>query len=281
MSWNALISRYNEEGQYYEAFSCLERMKSEGISPNGVTFICILKSCGGIRDIERGEEIHDDIKKRGMLKNEVVLGTALIDMYAKCGFVEKARDILRELPSRNEISFNILMAGYIQQGQCDEALSCFKWMQSEGISPSISTFICILKACAGTDSMDKGEQIHNEILDSILIERDPRLGTTLVDMYAKCGILSKAQEVLEQLPIQDVVSWNALIAGYSLQGQGYEALNCFESMQIKGISPNEVTFLGVLNACCHSGLSNKAEQILMHMIKKYMELSLTWSIILV
>ena len=107
------------------------------------------------------------------------------------------------------------------------------------------------------------------------------LGTTLVDMYAKCGIFSKAQEVLEQLCIQDVVSWNALITGYSLQGQGYRALNCFESMQIKGISPNEVTFLGVLNACCHSGLSNKAEQILMHMIKKYMELSLTWSIILV
>eukprot|EP00250_Pteridium_aquilinum_P022499 c25392_g4_i3 orf=1-279(+) len=73
-------------------------------------------------------------------------------------------------------------------------------------------------------------------------------------MYAKCGSLSKAQDVLEKLPSRDVVSWNALIAGYAQEGQGEQALNCFECMQREGIPPNAVTFLCVLNVCSHLGL---------------------------
>jgi pentatricopeptide repeat protein len=127
----------------------------------------------------------------------------------------------------------------------------------------------MLKACGDTESIDKAEGIYDEIVNNGFLHKDPILGTALVDMYAKCGILLKAQEVLEQLPMQDVVSWNALIAGQALQCQGYEALNTFYSMQRQGICPNKVTFLCVLSACCHSGLWNEAKQILDNMMRSY------------
>eukprot|EP00250_Pteridium_aquilinum_P021297 c25084_g10_i1 orf=2-229(+) len=74
------------------------------------------------------------------------------------------------------------------------------------------------------------------------MECDLGIGYMLVDMYAKNGLLAKAQEVFDRLPVRDLVSWNALIAGYAQQGQGHDALNCFECMQCKGLFPDEVTF---------------------------------------
>ena len=85
------------------------------------------------------------------------------------------------------------------------------------------------------------------------------LGTTLVDMYAKCGALTEAQQVLKELSVRDIVSWSALIAGYAQEGQGHEALNCFEGMQSEGFSPDAIAFLSALNACTHSGKLNEVQ----------------------
>ena len=109
----------------------------------------------------------------------------------------------------------------------------------------------------GTFLHDKGYQF------------DTVVGNTLVDMYAKCGIPAKAQEVLEELPIRNIVSWNALIAGYAQEGQGYEALKCFEQLKRSGLSPNEVTLLSSLTACAHSGLLHEAQLLFTEMMTKY------------
>eukprot|EP00250_Pteridium_aquilinum_P022497 c25392_g4_i1 orf=1-234(+) len=76
-------------------------------------------------------------------------------------------------------------------------------------------------------------------------------------MYAKCGSLSKAQDVLEKLPSRDVVSWNALISGYAQEGQGEQALNCFECMKRESIPPNGVTYACILKACGTIGAADK------------------------
>ena len=82
-------------------------------------------------------------------------------MYAKCGVPAKAQEVLEELPTRNVISWNALLAGYVQQGQCYEVLYGFEHMQSEGLSPDAVTFICTLKACRSTETMHIGEQNHD------------------------------------------------------------------------------------------------------------------------
>ena len=269
VSWSSLIGGYAQQGQGHEALKCVKRMQSEGLSPDEITFISILKACASIGAINKGKEIHVDIITRGLLEKDTVLGTALVDMYAKCNMVAKSLQVLEDLHIRDVVSWSALIAGYIQQGQCHEALSCFEEMQLEGISPNSVTFICSLNACGSTGALLKGEEIHDDIVSRGLLKKDIELGNALVDMYVKCGILDKAKRVLEELPIRNVVSWNALIAGYAQQGKGHEALNCFKTIEREGLSPDEVTFLCVLSACSHSGLLHEAQMLFGSMTKTY------------
>ena len=137
-----------------------------------------------------------------------------------------------ELLVRDVVTWNALISGYTQNKQGDLALECFDRMRNEGLSPDLVTFTCIFNACGSTGSIDKGKSLHDEIvMIGGLLEKSVILGNALVDMYAKCCLLAKAQEVLIGLPIRDVISWNSVIVGYAQQGQGEEALNCFEEMQ--------------------------------------------------
>ncbi|KAI5054408.1 hypothetical protein GOP47_0030704 [Adiantum capillus-veneris] len=170
-------------------------------------------------------------------------------MYAKCGALTKAQTILDELPVRDVVSWNTLIAGYAQHGLGKEAVGCLQRMRSEGLSPNAITYACILKACGIIQEVDMGKKIHNEITSQGLLSKHAMLGDALVYMYAKCGVLTKAQEVFDELPIRGPVSRNALIAGYAQQGQGQEALDCFQQMRSEGLSPNAITYTCFLKAC--------------------------------
>ena len=160
-----------------------------------------------------------------------------------------------------------LIAAYAHNGKCDDALHCFQKMQNEGIPPDAVTFICILKACGSTGAIDNSEVIHEEIVSQGWLVKDIMLGNALVDLYAKCGMLTKAEETLEELPIRNVVSWSTVITGYAEQGQGHEALNSFERMKSEGICPDRVTFLCVLNACNQSLLLDEFQMCFGHIIR--------------
>jgi pentatricopeptide repeat protein len=143
-----------------------------------------------------GEEIHAEITKQGLLAKSVVLGTALVDMYAKCGAVSKAREVFDKLLTRNTVSWNVLIAGYAQNGSSEEALACFSAMKKEGFSPNAATFACVLKACGKLESSESmGEEIHAQLSDGGWLENNLVLGNALVDMYAKRGRIAKAQNV--------------------------------------------------------------------------------------
>ncbi|KAH7292093.1 hypothetical protein KP509_29G051500 [Ceratopteris richardii] len=261
MAWSALIGSYVERGQAHDALHCYNKMQLEGLRPNSVSIILALKACGMAKMLLQGIQIHNDISRFGILKEHTMLGNALINMYAKCGALSKARKILEELRTRNVVSWSSLIAGHAQQKQCRDAFNCFKQMEEEGIAPNDVTFICLLKACASIGAADKGQKIHNEIARHALLGKCTALDNALVDMYAKCGDIKKAERVFEEIPTRDVASWSALISGYTQCGQGENALNCFERMLCEGITPNNVAFLCVLKACGSIGALNKGEQI--------------------
>ena len=261
VSWSALIAGYSEKGHGYEAIKCFGQMQRECISPDEVTFICILKACGSIGAIDKGMEIHDAIINRGMLDKQIALGNALLDMYVKCGLLEKAQCLLEDIPIRNVVSWSTLIAGYTDKGEGHKALDCFEQMQREGLSPNDVTFICVLKACGSLRHIDKGKQIHDHICRRKMLKENIVLGNALVDMYAKCGELVKAQYVFQKLLIRNVVSWSTLIDGYAQAGLGHAALQCFDKMQADGLSPNMVTYICTLKACGNEGDINKGKQI--------------------
>ena len=269
ISWNALISGYAQHGRFHEALSCFEKMQQDGISPDGITFTCIFKACSSLRAIDKGKQIHDEIVRRGLLEKHVALGNALVDMYAKCGLLAKAHQILKELPIRNEVSWSTLISRYAQEGQGQEALDCFEEMQRDGINPDGITFICILQACGSVGAIDRGTKTHKDIVDRGLLKKNTNLGNALVDMYVKCHLVAKARHVLEELPVRNIISWNTVIAGYAQKGKGFEAMNCFRRMQSEGMLPNEVTLLCILTACNRSGLLCEAQMLFGYMTRDY------------
>ncbi|KAH7294405.1 hypothetical protein KP509_28G069900 [Ceratopteris richardii] len=266
ISWNTLIAGYAQHGKGEEALACFEEMQDKGITPNAITFTCALKACTTVGALDRGQDLHDEISRQGLLHNSLALGNALIEMYSKCGVVAKAQAILDELPTRNLGSWNALITGYSQFGPDEDVLKCFNKMQCEGLEPSVLTFLCVLKSCARLGALDKGNEIYDEImrrglLDKDYVEFNQCLGNALVDMYAKCGALAKAMHIISELPVGDVVSWNAIIGGYSQQGQGESALECFELMQRKGIVPDAVTYTYIFKACGNIGALDKGTEI--------------------
>jgi pentatricopeptide repeat protein len=272
VSWNVLIAEYAQREQGQKAEECYRQMQRDGVPPDAVTLACMLKVYGYMGRIKDGKEIHDESRRRGLVDGSVVLASALVDMYAKCGAVEKAQEIFDELVDvQNVVSWTALIAGYVQQEKGEEALRCLVQMRNRGICGDMVTFACILKACGSVGMVDKGQQIHNEMINRFgdSLHKNVVLGTALVDMYAKCGMLEKARNVLDRQLLLDVALWNALIMGYSQQGQSVEALKCFKEMLWKGLSPDEVTFISVLNACSLSGLLHEAEQHFSSMTSKY------------
>jgi pentatricopeptide repeat protein len=262
ISWSTLISGYAHQGHGFEALGLFERMQRERVSPDEIAYTCALKACSLVGALEKGKEIHDEVVKERLLEKSVVLGNSLVDMYAKCGMLAKAQQVLEELPVRDVVTWSTLIAGYARREEGQKALDCFERMQREGLRPNAVTLVCALNACAITGSIGRGEEIHEEIVARGLLERHVGLANALVDMYSKCGDLEKARRVLDELPARDVVTWNALIVGYAHRGQGQKALECFEQMmQREKLSPNEITFACVMKACANPESIDAGERI--------------------
>lgn len=251
VTWSALIAGYAQHGYCKEALEFFQKMQQEGISPNQVTFVCVLKACSILAVLELGKQIHNHIICSGF-QLDIFVGSALVDMYAKCGSVEDARLVFFKLPERDTVTWSAMVAGYAQHGHGQEALEVFQQMQEESIEPSIITFVGILKGCSSIAALEHGKEIHTCIIKRGF-EADLFVGSILIDFYAKCGCLQDAWAVFNSLPRQDVVTWSAMIAGFAQHSNYKLASQFFEDMQQEGLSPNEVTFLSLLSACNHVG----------------------------
>ncbi|KAH7299718.1 hypothetical protein KP509_24G025900 [Ceratopteris richardii] len=267
VAWTALVGGYAKHGFDSEALEYFEEMQLEGVFPNAATYACSLKACGSLETIEKGFHIHVEIARRG-LESDILVGNALIDMYAKCGLLKKASDVFHRLPTRDTISWNALISGYSQEGLAEEALSLFERMQTEQIPPDAITFSCILNACGGARARNKGKEIHHEIDRMGLLQGDVIVGNALIDMYVNCGSVSKAQEVFDKLPIRDVVTWTTLIAGYVNHERHEEALQYHERMEQSGVFSNAVTFVSILKACGSMGLMGKGQRLHTEIMRK-------------
>ncbi|KAH7282204.1 hypothetical protein KP509_35G018800 [Ceratopteris richardii] len=247
VSWTILIQGYAEHESCEEALTCFEEMEGEGISPNAVTFSCILKACCSAETLDTGRGIHIKIMLKGY-QNYPSVSNSLISMYSKFGLLSEARKILSDLPSRGCVSWTSLIAGYAEHGPAQEAINCFDEMLKEGVSPDAVTFACSLKACGNLRAIEKGRYIHKLLLRKGF-GKNIVVGNALIGMYAKCGALKEAEDVFDQLSLQDCVSWTTLISGYAEYGCSDRAIHFFEQMCMQGVAPNTVTLSCALKAC--------------------------------
>ncbi|KAH7295654.1 hypothetical protein KP509_27G059300 [Ceratopteris richardii] len=226
INWTALVAGYADHDYGREALKCLSQMQLEGlegIKPDGVTYLCSLKACGKVGAIDLGHDFHMEIERRGLVDKDMMLGTALVDM---------------------------------------KALDCLSKMQLDNIDPDNATFVLALKACGCLGDIERGELIRTEMRSRGNLEEDLAIGTAFVDMYSKCGDLTKAQELFDKLPVRNVINWTALVAGYADHDYGREALKCLSQMQLEGVNPNAITLLSCLKAYLSIGREEEANKVI-------------------
>ncbi|KAJ7527655.1 hypothetical protein O6H91_16G065000 [Diphasiastrum complanatum] len=265
-SWTAIISAYADSGEVEEAINLFHQMRETGLAPDKVLFVVALKACARLAGLEQGRQLHSDIIKRGF-QSDVTVGNTLVNMYAKCGCTEDARDLFDKMSERNVVSWTAMIAGYAQNGLGEEALALYEQMKQEGMQPNNVTFVLLLNACASLAALEQGKQLHSEIIKRGF-QSDVVVGNTLVDMYAKCGCTEDARELFDNMSERNVVSWTAMIAGYAQNGLGKEALALYEQMKQEGMQPNNVTFVLLLKACANLAALKQGKHLHSEIIKR-------------
>eukprot|EP01018_Ginkgo_biloba_P028667 Gb_13405 [translate_table: standard] len=266
-SWNAMIAGYAQIGHAKEALTLFHQMQLDDVVPDRVTIVSVLPACAAMSAQQEGKGIHEYIIRK-RLESDVFVGTALIDMYAKCGNIGCACDLFDKMPKRNVVSWNAMIAGYAQNGHANKALTLFNEMQRADVKPNHVTVISVLQACADLAALQKGKDIHDYIVKNRL-ESDLSVRNSLLSMYAKCGSISSALQLFDKMSERDVISWNAMIAGYGMHGLGKDAVAFFHEMQQTGMKPDHITFTHVLCACSHAGLVSEGWQYFDCMSRDY------------
>ncbi|CAD6336283.1 unnamed protein product [Miscanthus lutarioriparius] len=174
-------------------------------------------------------------------------------MYARCGVLEDARNVLDGMPERNVVSWTAMISGYSQNERPDEAWELFIMMLRAGCEPNEFTLASVLTSCTGSEGIHQVKQVHAFAVKTNF-ELHMFVGSSLLDMYAKSENIQEARRVFDMLPARDVVSYTAILSGYTQLGLDEEALDLFRQLYNEGMQCNQVTFTALLNAL--SGLSS-------------------------
>ncbi|KAK1552395.1 hypothetical protein Q3G72_015966 [Acer saccharum] len=258
-SWTAMISCYNRSGCFRKALDAFIKMLEFKVEPNSTTLMSILGSCAGLALLREGKSVHCHIIRKLTEAEGEFLGPALIELYAECGKLSESKKVLHSIGERNIVSWNMLITEYACKGMLEEALVVFAQMQAQGHMPDSYSLASSLSACGNVDLLQLGLQIHGHV-----IKRDfsnEFVLNSLIDMYSKCGFLSLAYRIFERIQQKSVVTWNAMICGFSHNGKSDEPFNLFYQMYLNCLEINEVTFLIVIQACSNLGNLGKGKWV--------------------
>ncbi|XP_027348421.1 pentatricopeptide repeat-containing protein At5g27110-like [Abrus precatorius] len=247
-SWTVMIVGSNEHGYYHDGVELFCTMLDHGMSPDGFAFSAVLQSCVGLDSIELGETVHAQVVVRGFLMHTVV-GTSLLNMYAKLGYSESSITVFNTMTELNIVSWNAMISGFTSNGLHQQAFDCFINMIEGGVTPNNFTLISVSKASGQLGDIKKCHEVHR-YASKWELDCNTLVGTALIDMYSKCGSMSNARVLFESKFASCLINppWNAMITGYSQAGSHLQALELFTRMCQNDIKPDVYTFCCVFNS---------------------------------
>lgn len=218
---------------------------------NASTFAALLRECGSRKSLPEAKRLHKRIARSGLEQNRF-LASLLIEAYGKCNAVEEARTLFDKLQNPNSHSWNFMIRIYALHGKSKESFSLFTRMQQLGVPQDKFTFTGALAACSCPAALNDGKNIHLAVQKSGC-ESDVVVGTALINMYAKCGSLHQACNMLDKMPDRNVVSWTTMINAYTQHGHDKEAFQLYHQMHLEGVFPSMVTCISILDVCASLG----------------------------
>ena len=302
ISWNAMISGYDQGGYYEECLELYAKLESsvgDNLKPDGVTVVSVLHACSQVKDFDFGVRVHRSLEIYGA-KIDMAVRNSLIAFYARCGKLEFARELFNEVLNKDNVTYGAMISGYMCHGFIEQAMEIFReiqnpvltnWnavisglaqnnrhmevlqifrdLENSGLRPNSVTLSSILPSISFFSNLQTGKQIHGYAIKNN-IDQNIYVVSSLIDMYAKAGILHGACRIFHQhSSSKSAIVWTAIISAYASHGDADAALSLFRAMISGGIKPDHVTFTAILSACAHAGEVDEARLIFESMMQNY------------
>ncbi|KAJ8772578.1 hypothetical protein K2173_027755 [Erythroxylum novogranatense] len=212
VSWTSIIASCSQNGKDIEALELFREMQVEGVKPNSRTIPSLLPACGNIAALMHGKAAHCFSLKR-RISYDVHVGSALIDMYAKCGRIHLSRLCFEMIPTKNLVCWNALLNGYAMHGKTDEVISLFELMKGRGQNPDSISFTCLLSACVQSGRTRDGWYHFHSMSRDHGIEAKMEHYACMVTLSGRAGRLDEAFDMIKKMPFQpDACVWGALLS---------------------------------------------------------------------
>uniref|UniRef100_A0A2N9HS47 Pentacotripeptide-repeat region of PRORP domain-containing protein n=1 Tax=Fagus sylvatica TaxID=28930 RepID=A0A2N9HS47_FAGSY len=210
--WNSMIAGFSFSSLDVEAFTFFKQMRQNGMFPTQFSYATVMSCCAKLSSSFQGRQVHAQIAKDGYI-NDVFVGSALIDMYSKCGDVDGARCFFDTMRAKNTITWNEMIHGYAQNGHGYDAVCLYKDMISSGETPDGITFVAVLTACSHSGLVDVGIEIFNSMQQEHGVEPFLDHYTCIIDSLGRAGRFHEAEILIDKMPYKDdPVIWEVLLS---------------------------------------------------------------------
>ncbi|KAK9119433.1 hypothetical protein Scep_017526 [Stephania cephalantha] len=218
IAWNAMIAGYNQCGRSREALHLFHLMQVDGVKVGEATMVSVLSACSHLGALEQGRWVHGYIERK-RLEMTVTLGTALLDMYAKCGDVGKAMEVFWMMGEKNVYTWSTAIGALAMNGAGKECLELFSLMKQEGVRPNEVTFVSVLRGCTVVGLVEEGEKHFKSMTQVYNVEAKLEHFGCMVDLYGRAGRLDEAIEFINNMPVKPHTgAWGALLNACKIHG---------------------------------------------------------------
>ncbi|KAK2653671.1 hypothetical protein Ddye_013527 [Dipteronia dyeriana] len=222
ISWNSIITGFVQGGRAKEALEFFQQMQSSSdddvVKPDKITIASVLSACAYLGAMDHGNWAHGYLKRSG-IECDVVIGTALVDMYGKCGCVGRAYAVFKEMSEKDTLAWTAMISVFALHGYAKEAFDTFKEMEDEGVKPNHVTFVGLLSACAHYGLVGKGRWCFDFMRHVYLMEPLVHHYACMVAILSRAGLFDEAERFIRSMPMEpDVFVWGALLGGCQMHG---------------------------------------------------------------
>ncbi|KAI3797531.1 hypothetical protein L1987_32789 [Smallanthus sonchifolius] len=280
ITWNTMISAYTHNGCYDEAFSLFNKMILEGTKPTPATLISMLSACAHMAAVEKGEQIHKYIEEHQLLSN-VTVATALVDMYAKCGQLEKSEKIFKKMTERDTISWNVMISGYGMHGDARSAKDTFRQMELSNVKPNELSFLALLSACNHAGLVKEGKSFFERMVDYYSLKPSLKHYTCMVDLLGRSGYLGEAENLVLSMPVgidPDGGLWGALLSACKTHNNPEMGIR-IAKRAIECDPKNDGYYVIISNLYDSIGMWEEAERLRNFMKERGVEKAVGWSVV--
>ncbi|CAM8930753.1 unnamed protein product [Rhodiola kirilowii] len=259
--YNFIITSYTKNNQPTEAMTIYEQMRKWGIEVDSFLIPSLVKACTEKSWIRIGEELHGYALRNGLAIDGFV-NNALMQMYGESGRVDSARLLFDEMCVRDVVSWSTMIRNYSKNGHYSYVLEFIREMFAQGVKPSEAAMVSMFNLCGDLVNLRMGKTLHCYVIKNLNVDQlGVQLGTSLVDMYAKCGCIDSARSLFDALEDRSVVSWTVMIAGYIRCDNLDEAARMCSRMLKDNVTPNEISMLSFVIECGFAGAVEFGKQV--------------------